>query len=142
MLIKVHHNRTRAERRVEIFQRSMSVVNDTRLESLLASLLQEYLNRTAAAGRVTPQDESMRTLYIVLMMGFFSFFTFAIMLRYIRSKKLEHSHDPYNLYIANDWAAGNSALTHTNTSNSNTSNSGWVIHNHMVTEGAVRHIPG
>ncbi|MGH0172777.1 UNVERIFIED_CONTAM: hypothetical protein FKN15_063794 [Acipenser sinensis] len=115
----------------------MSVVNDTRLESLLASLLQEYLNRTAAGGRVTLQDESMRTLYIVLMMGFFSFFTFAIMLRYIRSKKLEHSHDPYNLYIANDWAAGNSALTHTNTSNS-----GWVIHNHMVTEGAVRHIPG
>ncbi|XP_041115813.1 potassium voltage-gated channel subfamily E member 1-like [Polyodon spathula] len=120
----------------------MSVVNDTRLESLLASLLQEYLNRTASEVTANPQDESMGTVYILLMMGLFGFFTFIIMLRYIRSKKLEHSHDPFNLYIANNWTAGNSALTHINTSISNTSNSGWVISNHMVTGGASRHIPG
>ncbi|CAF91785.1 unnamed protein product, partial [Tetraodon nigroviridis] len=41
-------------------------------------------------------------IYIVLVVGMFSFFTFGIMLRFIRSKKLEGSNDLYHQYIAHD----------------------------------------
>ncbi|XP_015217027.1 potassium voltage-gated channel subfamily E member 1-like [Lepisosteus oculatus] len=82
--------------------------NSTQLQPLLVSLLQQCLNRTAgereaAAPRSPPADDSHGIIYILLMVGLFSAFTFAIMLSYIRSKKLENSEDPYHRYIAHDW---------------------------------------
>lgn len=97
----------------------MSHINATELQSLLLSILQHCLNTTskqspppqnyttqqavqqASGAREHAQSEGI--VYIFLVVGMFSFFTFGIMLSYIRSQKLEGSQDPYHQYIAHDW---------------------------------------
>ncbi|XP_028326655.1 potassium voltage-gated channel subfamily E member 1-like [Gouania willdenowi] len=84
----------------------MSLLNSTELKALLLSVLQHCLNSSSLQATPTPDHAPPQTegvLYILLVVGLFSFFTFFIMLSYIRSKKQENSSDPYHQYIAHDW---------------------------------------
>lgn len=99
-----------------IQQRSaMPEINSTVLQPLLLSFLQHFLNSTGFLSPIAPQNttnhaaqgphaQSDGVIYILFVVGMFSFFTFSIMLRFIRSKKLEGSNDLYHQYIAHDWA--------------------------------------
>nr|XP_043873133.1 potassium voltage-gated channel subfamily E member 1-like [Solea senegalensis] len=100
----------------------MSNFNTTELKSILLSLLQHCFNSTSILAPPTPLNyttqqavhyatearataHSQGMMYVLLVVGVFSFLTFCIMLSFIRSKKLESSHDPYHQYIAHDWTA-------------------------------------
>lgn len=86
------------------------VSNNTALNLLLSKLLQDYMEKTnnptpapvAVAGSHVHTTDHLEVVYVLLLLGVFGFFTFGVMTSYIRSKKLEHSNDPYNIYIATD----------------------------------------
>ncbi|XP_076973791.1 potassium voltage-gated channel subfamily E member 2 [Tamandua tetradactyla] len=42
-------------------------------------------------------------LYLMVMIGMFSFIIVAILVSTVKSKRQEHSNDPYHQYIVEDW---------------------------------------
>ncbi|XP_058479450.1 potassium voltage-gated channel subfamily E member 2-like [Solea solea] len=84
------------------------------LEESLTSALGHYLNNwrhnmTAAAEALdmTLAEENVRNIiwYLVVMIGMFAFITVAILVSTVKSKRREHSNDPYHQYIKEDWTA-------------------------------------
>ncbi|XP_068122470.1 potassium voltage-gated channel subfamily E member 1 [Hyperolius riggenbachi] len=97
------------------------------------------VNTTIAHAK--PQDQ-MEVLYILLLLGFFGFFTFGIMISYIRSKKREHSSDPYHTYIAKDWKkASTGTISPQLASITSTSSSCYLVENRFAVEQPNNTIP-
>ncbi|XP_040913695.1 potassium voltage-gated channel subfamily E member 2 [Toxotes jaculatrix] len=84
------------------------------LEESLTSALGHYLdnwrrNVTAAAKALdkTLAEENFRDViwYLAVMIGLFAFIIVAILVSTVKSKRREHSNDPYHQYIKEDWTA-------------------------------------
>ncbi|XP_041807386.1 potassium voltage-gated channel subfamily E member 2-like [Chelmon rostratus] len=84
------------------------------LEGSLTSALSQYLNNwrrnaTAAANALdkTLAEENFRNVvwYLAVMIGMFAFIIVAILVSTVKSKRREHSNDPYHQYIKEDWTA-------------------------------------
>ncbi|XP_029980137.1 potassium voltage-gated channel subfamily E member 2-like [Sphaeramia orbicularis] len=84
------------------------------LEKSLTSALGQYLdnwrhNVTAAANALdkTLAEENFKNViwYLAVMIGMFAFIVVAILVSTVKSKRREHSNDPYHQYIKEDWTA-------------------------------------
>ncbi|XP_070832461.1 potassium voltage-gated channel subfamily E member 2-like [Chaetodon trifascialis] len=84
------------------------------LEGSLTSALNHFLdnwrrNVTAAADGLdkTMAEENFRNViwYLAVMIGMFAFIVVAILVSTVKSKRREHSNDPYHQYIKEDWTA-------------------------------------
>uniref|UniRef100_A0A3P8U6X3 Potassium voltage-gated channel subfamily E member 2 n=1 Tax=Amphiprion percula TaxID=161767 RepID=A0A3P8U6X3_AMPPE len=82
------------------------------LEESLTSALDQYLNHwrrniTAAADALdkTLAEENFRDViwYLAVMIGMFAFIIVAMLVSTVKSKRREHSNDPYHQYIKEDW---------------------------------------
>ncbi|XP_070607877.1 potassium voltage-gated channel subfamily E member 1 [Erythrolamprus reginae] len=78
--------------------------NNTALTLILSKLLEDCVVKKKDPTPVPFIDSSdhLEVVFILLLLGIFGSITFGVMISYIRSKKLEHSNDPYNIYIATD----------------------------------------
>lgn len=84
------------------------------LEDSLSSALGRYLdnwrrNMTAAANALdnTLAEENFKNViwYLAVMIGMFAFIVVAMLVSTVKSKRREHSNDPYHQYIKEDWTA-------------------------------------
>ncbi|NWI19529.1 KCNE2 protein, partial [Crypturellus soui] len=64
-------------------------------------------NMTEAAdelqAKVDAENFDYVILYLMVMIGMFSFIIVAILVSTVKSKRREHSKDPYHQYIVEDW---------------------------------------
>ncbi|XP_069492252.1 potassium voltage-gated channel subfamily E member 1 [Ambystoma mexicanum] len=119
----------------------MGEMNSTELNIFFSNLMKGYmdgaLNYTDA--KVPKHHDSMEVVYVLLLLGFFGFFTFGIMLSYIRSKKQEHSSDPFHTYIEKDWEKEQRLLFEAKSMA--TSSTCMLIQNEFAAEQPSSHLP-
>lgn len=84
------------------------------LEESLTSALGHYLdswrrNATAAANALdkTLAEENFKNViwYLAVMLGMLAFIIVAILVSTVKSKRREHSNDPYHQYIEENWTS-------------------------------------
>ncbi|KAL2080985.1 hypothetical protein ACEWY4_022838 [Coilia grayii] len=84
------------------------------LEDSLTRALNDYLNRwtrnaTAAERKLDARltEENFRNViwYLMVMIGMFAFIVVAVLVSTVKSKRREHSEDPYHKYIEGQWTA-------------------------------------
>nr|XP_034971699.1 potassium voltage-gated channel subfamily E member 1 [Zootoca vivipara]XP_034971700.1 potassium voltage-gated channel subfamily E member 1 [Zootoca vivipara] len=140
--IQVAHS-LKSEFKEGVLRRTMALVsNNTALNYLLSKLLEDYESKPSlpTAAPVIATNDHLEVIYILLLLGFFGFFTFGIMMSYIRSKKLEHSNDPYNVYIATDiWRKEDKASLKAKVMENYKSS--FVLENRHAVEQPTSHIP-
>lgn len=68
---------------------------------------------TAASNSLdkTLAEENFRDViwYLAVMIGMFAFIIVAMLVNTVKSKRREHSNDPYHQYIKEDWTAQKTA---------------------------------
>ncbi|XP_029459111.1 potassium voltage-gated channel subfamily E member 1 [Rhinatrema bivittatum] len=120
----------------------MAETNDTELNSLLFNLYQYMVkekNSTALSHH--RERDQLEIVYILMLLGFFGFLTGGIMLSYIRSKKQEHSGDPFNTYIEKDWNQSIQKLVITPVTATESSPTCFLIENQFAVEQPNNLIP-
>uniref|UniRef100_A0A8D2LN52 Potassium voltage-gated channel subfamily E member 2 n=2 Tax=Varanus komodoensis TaxID=61221 RepID=A0A8D2LN52_VARKO len=82
------------------------------LEDAFKKTLSDYMNNwrrnateeeNALQARVDAENFDYVILYLMVMIGMFSFIIVAILVSTVKSKRQEHSNDPYHQYIVDDW---------------------------------------
>ncbi|KAM6161991.1 potassium voltage-gated channel subfamily E member 2 [Erethizon dorsatum] len=63
----------------------------------------ETMEQEALQAKVNAENFYYVILYLMVMIGMFSFIVVAILVSTVKSKRREHSHDPYHQYIVEDW---------------------------------------
>ncbi|KAK1169882.1 potassium voltage-gated channel subfamily E member 2-like [Acipenser oxyrinchus oxyrinchus] len=59
----------------------------------------------ALSDRLAAENFNNVVWYLMVMIGMFSFIIVAILVSTVKSKRREHSDDPYHRYIEEDWTA-------------------------------------
>lgn len=84
------------------------------LEDALTRSLGDYLDRwrrnvtqadRALSERMAQENFQDVVWYLAVMIGMFAFIIVAILVSTVKSKRREHSDDPYHKYIEEDWTA-------------------------------------
>ncbi|XP_024245194.1 potassium voltage-gated channel subfamily E member 2 [Oncorhynchus tshawytscha] len=84
------------------------------LEDSLTRALGHYLDNWSRNSSKAEQaldntlaEENFRNViwYLIVMIGMFAFIVVAILVSTVKSKRREHSNDPYHKYIEEDWTA-------------------------------------
>ncbi|XP_028672724.1 potassium voltage-gated channel subfamily E member 2-like [Erpetoichthys calabaricus] len=63
-------------------------------------LLEEFRNRTQTS---SADKEKNAHLFIIVIVVFYAAIAMALLLAYIKSRKLENKNDPYHIYIKKNW---------------------------------------
>ncbi|NXG33130.1 KCNE2 protein, partial [Dromaius novaehollandiae] len=83
------------------------VVQDIFKETFLTYMNDWRKNMTEATeelqAKVDAENFDYVILYLMVMIGMFSFIIVAILVSTVKSKRREHSNDPYHQYIVEDW---------------------------------------
>uniref|UniRef100_A0A670XMI3 Potassium voltage-gated channel subfamily E member 2 n=2 Tax=Pseudonaja textilis TaxID=8673 RepID=A0A670XMI3_PSETE len=83
------------------------------LEETFKKIFIDYMNnwrrnttmeQNALQERVDAENLDYVILYLMVMIGIFSFIIVAILVSTVKSKRQEHSNDPYHQYIVDDWS--------------------------------------
>ncbi|MBN3285092.1 KCNE2 protein, partial [Polyodon spathula] len=88
---------------INVFEKIMKDYLDERHRNVTAS--KEALSQALEAQELRGSD-----LYVALFMGILSFFIIVTLVSVVRSKRREHSEDPYHNYIETDWGAKSHVL--------------------------------
>ncbi|KAG3283937.1 KCNE2, partial [Ictidomys tridecemlineatus] len=90
-----------------------SLLNLTQtLEDVFRRVFITYMNnwrrntteaQAALQAKVDAENFYYVILYLMVMIGMFSFIVVAILVSTVKSKRREHSQDPYHQYIVEDW---------------------------------------
>ncbi|XP_069059648.1 potassium voltage-gated channel subfamily E member 1-like [Pleurodeles waltl] len=119
----------------------MKEMNSTDFSVFLSNLLKEYMNgekNSTNPSPAKPQDD-FEVVYVLLVLCFFGFFTFGIMVSYIRSKKRESSKDPFHTYVERGWEKEDKQMFEARTMATN--NTCLLIHKEFPLEQPSNEIP-
>ncbi|MBN3285091.1 KCNE2 protein, partial [Polyodon spathula] len=84
------------------------------LEDAFKKVFTKYMNgwhmnetkaEKALGDRLAAENFNNVAWYLMVMIGIFSFIIVAILVSTVKSKRREHSDDPYHRYIEEDWTA-------------------------------------